>query len=132
MSMTAKQQTFVQEYLVDLNATQAAIRAGYSPKTAHVIGPENLGKPIIAEAVVAAMEERAERTGITQDQVVTEIARMAFYEIPEMKLSPHDKLIALDKLAKHLGMYVERREVSGKDDAPIKFTLNISGDQDQD
>lgn len=58
------------EYLIDLNVTQAAIRAGYSPKTAAEIGVENLTKPQIAEAVQAAMQKRSERTGITQDMVL--------------------------------------------------------------
>lgn len=76
--LTAKQATFVAEYLVDLNATQAAIRAGYSADSADVIGSENLGKPEIAEAVERAMEARAARTGVTQDRVVQELARIAF------------------------------------------------------
>ena len=60
--LTAKQELFVQEYLVDLNATQAAIRAGYSSKTAQVIGAENLSKPMIAEAVAIAKRKRSEKT----------------------------------------------------------------------
>lgn len=71
--LTPKQQTFVREYLVDLNATQAAIRAGYSAKTAGAIGDENLKKPEIAQAVQAAMDERAQRTEITADYVLTTI-----------------------------------------------------------
>jgi hypothetical protein len=71
--MTPKQQRFVDEYLVDLNATQAAIRAGYSAKTANVIGHENLTKPDIAEAVMAAMRERAQRIEISQDYVLQSI-----------------------------------------------------------
>lgn len=51
MKLTAKQKRFVQEYLIDLNATQAAIRAGYSKKSAHSIGPENLEKPEIKQAI---------------------------------------------------------------------------------
>lgn len=51
MALTAKQQRFVEEYPKDWNATQAAIRAGYSEKTAGVIGRENLQKPLIAEAI---------------------------------------------------------------------------------
>lgn len=70
MALTAKQQLFVKEYLVDLNATQAAIRAGYSAKTAEAIGHENLRKPKIAEAIEAARNKRAERTEITADMVL--------------------------------------------------------------
>jgi len=68
--LTPKQALFVQEYLVDLNATQAAIRAGYSETTAHSIGHENLSKPEIVAAIAAAQEERSKRTEITQDMVL--------------------------------------------------------------
>lgn len=76
--LTPKQQRFVQEYLVDLNATQAAIRAGYSPKTAEIIGFENLRKPKIKAEIDRVMQDRAKRTEITQDKVVQELAKIAF------------------------------------------------------
>ena len=60
--LTPKQAAFVREYLIDRNATQAAIRSGYSKKTAHVIGTENLGKPAIAEKVRLASKAVAEKT----------------------------------------------------------------------
>jgi len=63
---------FVKEYLIDLNATQAAIRAGYSKHTAHAIGQENLSKPIIAEALKKAQEKRNERLDIDADWVLRE------------------------------------------------------------
>ena len=67
MALTPKQERFVAEYLIDLNATQAAIRAGYSVKTAKQAGSENLSKPDIAKAVQDAQAARAARTEITQD-----------------------------------------------------------------
>lgn len=79
--LTAKQRRFVDEYLVDLNATQAAIRAGYSPDTANVIGSENLAKPYIQQRIQKQMDERAARTGITQDKVIEELAKIAFSDI---------------------------------------------------
>lgn len=78
MALTEKQARFVAEYLVDLNATEAAKRAGYSEKTAYSIGFENLRKPDIQEAIAEAMDARAKRTGITQDRVLQELARIAF------------------------------------------------------
>ena len=72
-NMTAKQERFVAEYLIDLNATQAAIRAGYAEKGAAVEGCRLLAKPKIADAVAAAQAARAERTEITQDYVLTSI-----------------------------------------------------------
>ena len=76
--LNAKQQRFVEEYLIDLNATQAAIRAGYSVDSARDIGCENLTKPNIQEAIAKAMAERSKRTGVNQDRVVLELARIAF------------------------------------------------------
>jgi len=87
--LTAKQQRFVQEYLVDLNATQAAIRAGYSKKTAGQIGDENLKKPQIAEALAVAQAARAERTGITADAVLQELAKIGFANMQDyMRVGP--------------------------------------------
>lgn len=79
--MTPKQARFVQEYLVDLNATQAAVRAGYSKRTAVKIGSENLLKPDITREIKKAMDERAERTGVSAERVLHEIARIAFLDI---------------------------------------------------
>lgn len=78
--LRGKQALFVAEYLVDLNATQAAIRAGYSAKTATEIGHENLRKPQIAAAIAAANAERSRRTGITADRVLEELAVIAFQD----------------------------------------------------
>ncbi len=82
--MTKKQKRFVEEYLIDLNATQAAIRAGYSPATAKEIGCENLTKPNISEAISKAMAERSRRTGINQDRVLQELARIGFAKITDV------------------------------------------------
>lgn len=76
--MTKKQKRFVEEYLIDLNATQAAIRAGYSPDTAQQMGSENLSKPVIKNAIDKTIAERSRRTGINQDRVIQEIAKLAF------------------------------------------------------
>lgn len=75
--MTKKQKRFIEEYLVDLNATQAAIRAGYSPDTAGSIGSENLKKPEIRTRIEKAIAERSKRTGINQDRIVMELAKIA-------------------------------------------------------
>lgn len=76
--LTAKQQRFVDEYLIDLNATQAAIRAGYSPQTAQEQGSQNLSKLMVSEAIDKALAARSRRTGITQDRVLRELAKVAF------------------------------------------------------
>ncbi|MFH3481144.1 terminase small subunit [Xanthobacter variabilis] len=144
--LTRKQQMFVEEYLRDMNATAAAIRAGYSRHTARQIGAENLSKPYIAKAIAESMERRAEATGVEAARVLQELARIAFADIGQLfdatgKLKPlnqlnpddraairflqittrelgdgtlerkvalqiWDKLSALEKLARHLGLFV--------------------------
>lgn len=76
--LTEKQKRFVAEYLVDLNATQAAIRAGYSAKTAEVIGYENLRKPQIAAEVAKRQAKLQNKLEITQERVLEELAAIAF------------------------------------------------------
>ena len=76
--LTEKQQRFVDEYFIDLNATQAAIRAGYSVKTADKQGWQLLEKTRVAEAISEKMAERSRRTGVNQDRVVMELAKIAF------------------------------------------------------
>lgn len=150
MALTPKQERFVSEYLIDLNATQAAIRAGYSAKTASETGWENLRKPQIVSAIQEAKAKREKRTNITQDMVLAEFAKIGFSDIrkavrwggvPEaqedgslvypvelvasedidhdtaaaigevsltasgVKIKMHDKLNALEKIARHLGMF---------------------------
>jgi phage terminase small subunit len=73
MPLTPKQEHFVEEYLIDLNATRAALAAGYSEKTARSTGAENLTKPDIAAAVATAQADRTERTNITQDYVLESV-----------------------------------------------------------
>ncbi|MGJ0508913.1 MAG: terminase small subunit [Methylocystis sp.] len=77
MPLTPKQQRFVEEYLVDLNATQAAIRSGYSKKTAGQIGDENLKKPEIAAAIEARRSALSEKTEITQEKVLERFWQIA-------------------------------------------------------
>ena len=82
--ITAKQAIFIDEYLIDLNATQAAIRAGYSVQSAGSIGEENLKKPEIEKAVKKAMAERSRRTGISADRILTELAKIGFANITDV------------------------------------------------
>lgn len=79
--LTPKQQLFVKEYMIDLNATQAAIRAGYSAKTADRIGPELLGKTCVSEAIQKQMEKREKKTDITAERVLKELAKIAFSDL---------------------------------------------------
>ncbi|MBO6510137.1 MAG: terminase small subunit [Roseibium sp.] len=160
-----KQQRFAQEYLIDLNATQAAIRAGYSEKTAYSQGQRLLKNVEIQELIQIGQEERAERTEITADRVLEELGKIgfanmksyirttedgdAFVDLSELtedqaaainevtvedykdgrgedardvrrvKFKLSDKRAALVDIGKHLGMFIERKELTGKDGGPI-------------
>lgn len=76
--LTAKQKKFVEEYLIDLNATQAAIRAGYSPNTAQEQSSRLLSNVMVKNEIDRAIAERSRRTGINQDRVLRELAKIAF------------------------------------------------------
>ena len=76
--MTPKQKLFAEEYLKDLNATQSAIRAGYSKRTAYSIGQENLKKPEIQKEIQRLMDKRSKINEITADNVLQELASIAF------------------------------------------------------
>ncbi len=173
--LTAKQQRFVQEYLIDLNSTQAAIRAGYNANNADVQGPRLLGNVGIAAAIAEAQAERSRRTEITADNVLRELARIGFSDVMkhyaldesgrvvlteeapegasaavasmkrkvrtfttkdgdseetvETEYKVWDKNTALVNIGKHLGMFVDRHEITGKDGQPlIKTFLNVDTD----
>ncbi len=136
--LTAKQERFVAEYLIDLNATQAAIRAGYSENTAQMIGSENLSKPIIATAVAAAQAKRSERTEITQDYVLASImetmerckqAEPVTYQngnpvmidtadgdiAPAYKFDAAAVLKGAELLGRHLAMFTDKSVVERRD-----------------
>lgn len=180
--LTPKQARFVEEYLIDLNATQAAIRAGYSPPTAQEQSSRLLSNVIVASAVAKAMEQRSARTEITQDMVLRELAKIGFSDIRKavkwysqtnvaaidtdaeiealaeegalrfavanqvelvssdeidddtaaavsevsmtdrggLKVKFHDKQAALVNIGRHIGMFRDRVELTGKDGAPIE------------
>lgn len=119
--MNKKQERFVDEYLIDLNATKAAIRAGYSERTAEQIGFQLLKKTSVAAAVAERMKEREKRTEITQDSVlldIEEIKRDAMRLVEEKDgstgMANHfAALKAAELQGKHLGMFKDRVEHSG-------------------
>jgi phage terminase small subunit len=82
--LTAKQQRFVDEYLIDLNGTQAAIRAGYSQKTANEIAAENLAKPSIREVIDAALDRRSKETQIDANWVLKRLAAEAEADVNDL------------------------------------------------
>ncbi len=132
--LTPKQRRFVDEYLVDLNATQAAIRAGYSEKTAYSTGSENLKKPEIAAALAVAQDKRAERTQVTADRVIAELAKIGFANMADyMRATPggdpfldfasltREQAAALQEVT--VDDYVEGRGEDARDVKRVKFKL---------
>lgn len=107
--MTPKQKRFIDEYLIDCNATQAAIRAGYSLKTARQIGDELLSKPDIASAVADRMEQRAAQTGIDAAWVLKE-AREVYMAAKDGGQLPA-ALRALEIVGKHVDVQAFRDRV---------------------
>jgi phage terminase small subunit len=141
--LTPKQQRFVDEYLIDLNATQAAIRAGYSERTARAIGAENLTKPDIAAAIDAKRMKVAEKAELSVAWVLERLRAVAercmqsepvldkrgepvMVETSAGDLAPAFTFQAaaanrsLELLGKHLGMFPDKVEHTGKDGGPIQ------------
>ncbi len=145
--MTDKQRRFCDEYLVDLNATQAAIRAGYSPKTARKIGQENLTKPDIKEYIEQRMAEKESELIADQDEVLKYLTSVLrgesrssvvvvesigdfMSEARELEKSPDEKerLKAAELLGKRYGIFTEKIEQA------VDMELNVTvdyGDSDE-
>jgi phage terminase small subunit len=190
--LTPKQQRFVEEYLLDLNGKQAALRCGYAEGSAEVQASRLLSNAKVAEAVEIAMLERSARTKITQDMVLSELAKIGFADIRKavrwysqaniaavdedadssalveegavrfavanqvelvssdeiddstaaaiseigqsstgtLKVKLHDKRAALVDIGKHLGMFRDRVELTGKDGAAIEINQKVREDAD--
>ena len=99
--MTKKQKRFIEEYLIDLNATQAAIRAGYSVKTVNEQGSRLLANVSIQNEIGKAMAERSKRTGINQDRILMELAKIALLN-PEKVVDFNTATIKEDALPEDL------------------------------
>jgi phage terminase small subunit len=113
VKLSAKQELFCKEYLVDLNATQAAVRAGYSVKTARVIGGENLLKPAIALFIQQAMAARSESTGITACYVLEGIKDLT--DILVAGEDPKSAYKGYELLGKHLALFSDKVDHTSSD-----------------
>ena len=96
MSLNAKQQRFVDEYLKDSNATQAAIRAGYSKKTAGSIGDENLKKPDIKKEIKRRQAILTKKAGLTAEQIINEVSSLAFSNVADYMDVENNEIILKD------------------------------------
>ena len=120
--LTPKQAQFVREYLVDRNATQAALRCGYAETSAYSQGQRLLKYDVIATAVQEAMDKRAERTEITADRVLREIACLALYDPSELVQQPCTKPEDIALLPEH----VRRAIIGWSWDKAGNFVLKLS------
>lgn len=123
-ALTDKQQAFVREYLVDLNASQAAIRAGYSAKNANVTAPRMLANVRIAAAVGIAQAERAKRTEVTADRVLEELAVLGFSNLWDYRIDDDGHVVLADGARPSAIRAVssikrKRRVIPQEDGAPI-------------
>lgn len=148
MKLTAKQKIFCDEYIISLNATQAAIKAGYSKKTARKIAAENLTKPVIQSYISERMKQKESSLIATQDEVLQYLTSVLRGESKttdtvlvgigdgcqkvqevEKKPSEKDRLKAAELLGKRYGLYTD------KISADVDMSLDISidyGDGDED
>lgn len=127
-NLTPKQQRFVEEYLIDLNATQAAIRAGYSEKTAKSVGHENLTKPDIQKAIEEAQEKLSNKAQVTVEMVVHGLLNEA-KDLSEGS-TQSARVSAWAHLGKHLGMFKDKIEHSGDPNNPINMSLKVVFEND--
>jgi phage terminase small subunit len=114
--LTPKQQRFVEEYLKDSNATQAAVRAGYKPKHAPSIGSHLLKHKHVGEAVRLSRAGLTAQSRLTAGRVLEAIQALAFEE----GIENHNRLKALELLGKHLVLFTEKTEHSGEIQLPVR------------
>lgn len=143
--LTPKQERFVCEYLKDLNATQAAIRAGYSEKSAAQIGAENLRKPAIKEAIDAKLEELNNSAIADANETLEYLSRvLRGEEVDEvlrlsgsgeqsktaLRVAAKDRMRAAELLGKYYGLFVDRTAVTG--DMDLSVSIDYGDDAGED
>lgn len=146
MALTPKQQRFVDEYLVDLNGKQAAIRAGYAERSAEVTASRLLSNANVASAINKALAARSQRTEITADYVLSTIletverckqaapvldktGKQMMVETEDGEMTPayvFDSKAVLrgcELLGKHLALFTDKHELTGKDSGPLEISI---------
>lgn len=110
--LTERQKRFADEYLIDLNATQAAVRAGYSVNTAEQTASRLLTYVKVQDYIQRSMKERQKRTEMTQDMIIDELKKIGFADVDTDTMKPSDKIKALELMARMLG--IDRPEAYGE------------------
>lgn len=111
VKMTSRQARFIEEYLISLNATDAAKRAGYSEKTAYSIGQRLIKMKEIQEAISRSMIERSERTALTQDYVIDNLREIVTRCMNAKSFDARSAIRALELLGRHIGMFDYKLQV---------------------
>ena len=141
MALTPKQQAFINEYAIDKNATQAAVRAGYSPKTAYSMGNENMKKPVIKSIIDAELEKRSNKLGLDADWVLQRLKDISdrcmtaepvmiregaeWIESGEYKFDSNGANKATELIGKHLKLFTEKLEIGNPDGKPFEVNIKI-------
>ena len=128
--MTEKQKLFILEYQKDGNATQAAIRAGYSNKTAYSIGQKLLKKVEIQKALEADITARAERVKMSADDVIQDLITIKDRCMTGKPFDARGAIKALELIGKHLGMFTSKIQV--EDNTEKKFIFCWQGEDDDE
>jgi phage terminase small subunit len=123
MKLTEKQKRFCEEYLIDLNATQAAVRAGYKNSD---VGRRLVTKSHVLNYISELQKEQSKRTGISADTVLKELQKVAF---AETDISGKEKIKALELLGKHLGLFSEQCKPSGEQELPALWKALEEGEK---
>jgi len=136
VKLTDKQRLFIHEYLIDLNATQAAIRAGYSKKTAKTIGGQNLSKLIIKNAIKKALDRKIEKSDLSREEIINDLRLIKDQCLQTKPVQDYDKKAkkftdnyyydpkaatkALELLGKHMGLF------SDEENADTNININFN------
>jgi len=129
VNLTDKQMAFCQEYIIDLNATQAAIRAGYSNRRAKEMGYQLLHKTTLSEEIHRLMDERSKRVELDADAVMKHLKNSLEHACKEVETENGTILAnhaaynkAIELAMRHNGMLIDRKEITGKDGGAIELS----------
>jgi len=126
--LTDKQKRFVEEYLIDLNATQAAIRSGYSEKTAQRIGSENLSKPLIKAEIERLQAETSDKLQVTKESLINDLITIKDLCLVDPRVT-HNSIKAIEVISKMLGFNAtEKQEITLA--GPVDISKLIGFDDD--